>query len=64
VSDREWWNRVKQVLQGALERDAHEREAYLRHTCGGDPVLLSEVQSLLAAMSGPAVSPSCQPYQR
>jgi serine/threonine-protein kinase len=37
------------VFQAALERDAHERAAFLREACGEDETLRSEVQSLLDA---------------
>ncbi len=42
------WHRVKEIFQAALERPAHERAAWLRERCEGDPALRAEVQSLLA----------------
>src|SRR5215467_15870190 len=42
------WDRVKQVFQAALEREPHDRAAYVRDMCGKDRGLLAEVESLLA----------------
>jgi tetratricopeptide (TPR) repeat protein/predicted Ser/Thr protein kinase len=47
--DTERWNHVDQLLQSALDVPAPERDAYLRHACGGDQRLEDEVRSLLAA---------------
>ncbi len=47
--DTDRWNHVDQLLQSALDMPAVERDAYLRHACGGDPRLEEEVRSLLAA---------------
>ena len=47
--DNERWNHVDQLLQSALDIPAAERDAYLRHACGGDQRLEDEVRSLLAA---------------
>ena len=47
--DNERWNHVDQLLQSALDIPAVERDAYLRHACGGDQRLEDEVRSLLAA---------------
>jgi serine/threonine protein kinase/tetratricopeptide (TPR) repeat protein len=44
----EIWQRVKEVLSGALERDLRERAAYLDQACA-EPSLRKEVESLLAA---------------
>jgi serine/threonine-protein kinase len=44
------WNRVKEVIEGALERVPSERARFVREACGGDRVLHSEVESLLNAM--------------
>jgi eukaryotic-like serine/threonine-protein kinase len=43
----ERWQQVKQILQSALERNATERSAFLAQACADDPVLRSEVESLL-----------------
>jgi serine/threonine protein kinase/Tfp pilus assembly protein PilF len=45
----EHWQQVKMLLEGALERRAGERAAYLDRACGDDPELRREVESLLAA---------------
>jgi serine/threonine protein kinase/tetratricopeptide (TPR) repeat protein len=47
--DNDRWNHVDQLLQSALDIPAGERDAYLRHACGGDPGLEDEVRSLVAA---------------
>ena len=47
--DNDRWNHVDQLLQSALDVPAVERDAYLRHACGGDQRLEDEVRSLLAA---------------
>ena len=47
--DSDRWNHVDQLLQSALDTPAVERDAYLRHACGGDQRLEDEVRSLLAA---------------
>ncbi len=43
------WARVKRVLEGALEREGADREAYLADTCGTDAALRARVDALLAA---------------
>ncbi len=47
--DDDRWNHVDQLLQSAFDVPAVERDAYLRHACGGDQRLEEEVRSLLAA---------------
>ena len=42
------WRKVEEIFQGALRRDAGERDAYLREACHGDTKLHREVSSLLA----------------
>ncbi len=49
VPDPERWELVREVFGGALERDAGDREGYLKHACDGDTELRSEVESLLEA---------------
>src|ERR1700674_623557 len=41
------WQRVKEVLAGALEREPADRPAYLDHACA-EPSLRKEVESLIA----------------
>jgi serine/threonine protein kinase/tetratricopeptide (TPR) repeat protein len=48
VIDPQDWPRVKDILQGALEREAAERDGFVWSACAGDERLLHEVQSLLA----------------
>src|ERR1700682_1900791 len=43
----EVWQRVKEVLAGALEREPGERPAYLDHACA-EQSLRKEVESLIA----------------
>jgi hypothetical protein len=47
--DNDRWNHVDELLQSALDIPAVERDAYLRHACGGDQRLEDDVRSLLAA---------------
>ena len=54
--DSERWNQVDKLLESALERDAAERDAFLRHACVGDGPLEQEVRSLLAHTTAPAAS--------
>ena len=44
----ERWRRIEEVYQGAVERPAWAREAYLTGACGDDDELRREVESLLA----------------
>jgi len=47
------WNRVKDVLDEALDRPAgKERDAFLDEACAGDDALRVEVESLLAGSDG------------
>ena len=43
------WQRVKEIVGEALEREACERAAYLDSACAGHPELRAEAESLLAA---------------
>ena len=43
------WPRVKEILDGALEREGTAREAYLEAACGNDAELRREVESLMEA---------------
>ncbi|HKX32072.1 MAG TPA: protein kinase [Blastocatellia bacterium] len=45
----ERWQQVKQIFQAALELEPDDRAAYLAEACAGDPALLTEVESLIAA---------------
>lgn len=43
------WDRVKELFAGAVGRSAAERARFLQEACGGEPGVLTEVESLLAA---------------
>jgi serine/threonine protein kinase len=45
----ERWVRVREIFDGALERPAKDRAAYLRVLCAGDDDLRRDVESLLAS---------------
>ncbi len=47
--DPERWKQIDDLLQATIELPEPERAAFLRHACGEDRELESEVQSLLAA---------------
>jgi len=46
------WTTVDRLLEQALEREPHERAAFLRDVCAGDEALRSELESLLAHEDG------------
>jgi serine/threonine protein kinase len=57
------WQQVKEIFEGALEREGSEREAFLDRACTGDIALRQEVDSLLRSygqagsfMEAPAVA--------
>ena len=50
----ERWTLVDRLLGEALEREPHERQAFLREACGGDEALRLEVESLVAHASSGA----------
>jgi len=43
------WQRIQQLLEDALAQPDPSRDDFVATACGGDPVLLAEVRSLLAA---------------
>jgi serine/threonine protein kinase/tetratricopeptide (TPR) repeat protein len=45
----ERWQRLKHVIESALERDAADRGAYLAEACGEDVALRAEAESFVAA---------------
>ncbi|MFL6194842.1 MAG: serine/threonine protein kinase, partial [Thermoanaerobaculia bacterium] len=45
----ERWQKIKTVLEDALEREKGERTAFLDDACAGDDELREEVESLLAS---------------
>ena len=42
----ERWQRVKKILQSALERKPNERSAFLAEACTGDESLRKDVEEL------------------
>jgi serine/threonine-protein kinase len=42
------WKQIEAIFEAALEREPHEREAFLNQACAGDASLREEVDSLLA----------------
>jgi eukaryotic-like serine/threonine-protein kinase len=49
VETKQEWERIKGLFGAALERDPHERAAFLDQACGQDVSLREEVESLLEA---------------
>jgi len=49
MEQQERWQRIKEIVGIALERDAMLRTAYLDEACSEDSVLREEVESLLSA---------------
>ena len=45
----ERWQRIEALLDGALDRDPGERQAFLERECGDSPDLLAEVRAILEA---------------
>ena len=61
--NKKHWQQVKEVFEGALEREGSEREAFLDRSCLNDDALRKEVESLLRSygeagsfMEAPAVA--------
>jgi len=52
------WERLKELLDLALQKEPNQRSAFLNQACSGDESLLQEVESLLVAYqeAGPTVS--------
>src|SRR5580765_2261904 len=50
----ERWQQVKEILHGALQKEAGERSAFLGQACQADRSLQLEVESLLASAPGMA----------
>ena len=45
----ERWQQTKELLNGALDREGADREAYLNAACGNDQELRREVEDLIKA---------------
>lgn len=43
------WTLIKAIVGAALDRAADARAAYVAEACGGDAVLMREVETILAA---------------
>lgn len=61
--NKKHWQQVKELFEGALEREGAEREAFLKQACATDAALRHEVESLLRSygeagsfMEAPAVA--------
>lgn len=59
TSDR--WQKIKDLFAEAQDHEPEDRKAYLRSACGGDEVLLAEVQSLLAAAASEETTGAATP---
>ena len=55
------WAAIESLYQRALERRPDERSAWLQQACGGDVVLLEEVESLLACATHILSNPAARP---
>src|SRR5438105_11661533 len=44
----EHWRRVEELCRQALDRDASERDVFIKEACGSDDTLRLDVQSVLA----------------
>ncbi|MDR7267941.1 serine/threonine protein kinase [Pelomonas saccharophila] len=58
--EAELWQRTKSLVADAMERPAHERQAFVQQASAGDAALMREVEELLAA-AGVATSPLDEP---
>jgi hypothetical protein len=45
------WHRIEEVFQASIDLPPDQREALLDETCGDDPQLRDEVESLLSRVS-------------
>ena len=54
------WAVIESLYQGALERHPDERSVWLQEACGGDTVVLEEVESLLANADAHLSNPSAR----
>src|ERR1700691_2935968 len=48
------WNRIEEVFYAAWDLDAEARPAFLQLSCGHNPELRKEVESLLSAAHKPS----------
>jgi eukaryotic-like serine/threonine-protein kinase len=60
----EHWEKIKEIVGAALEREPSDRRAFLNEACGPDISLRAEVDSLLSAYESPnALAESALPEQ-
>jgi hypothetical protein len=45
------WRQVREIFDSALRRRPEERSEFIIGACGGDKILLSEVESLLSSLN-------------
>jgi serine/threonine-protein kinase len=55
TDDAARWARLEQLFDAALDQPAATREDWVRHAAGDDPVLLGQLQRMLAAHDRPGV---------
>jgi eukaryotic-like serine/threonine-protein kinase len=55
--DPEKWVQIKEIFAAALERDAADRNAYIRQACGQDNELRGELESLLSSYTADPSAP-------
>ena len=58
--ERDRWAAIESLYHAALARKPGERSAWLRQTCGDDPALLEEVESLLACADARLSNPGAR----
>jgi hypothetical protein len=46
----ESWQQIRRVFDEALLHQPEERQKFVRQACGGDKILLTEVESLLSSL--------------
>src|SRR5215472_11011715 len=54
--DRDRWAVIESLYHAVLAKEPSERSSYLAAACAGDPILQSEVESLLAYADRPLLS--------
>ena len=48
----EKWQQVRKIFDSALRQKPEKRQNYVIEVCGGDKILLAEVESLLSSLDG------------
>ncbi|MGA8594833.1 MAG: protein kinase [Bryobacteraceae bacterium] len=57
----ERWAAIESLYHAALEREPAERSSWIQQACGGDSLLLGEVESLLACAEANLSNPAARP---